>query len=181
MRATVRVLGGLTLACLAAAPAHAVPIVPPTFTTIAYIGEAVPQVPGRTYDSFDEPLTNNSGTATIYGEYSMEFGRSGEGIWTGPIGNLQLLATTGAAAPGTSAGVVFGSSTLGFAAMGEFTDAPIGGVVAFASSLTGTGVTATNDFGIWSGTPGQIQLVARTGPSHRVARRHTHPSVNNSL
>lgn len=37
------------------------------------------------------------------------------------------------------------------------------GEIAFQSSLAGGGVTTTNDTGIWAGTPGNLQLVAREG------------------
>ena len=38
-----------------------------------------------------------------------------------------------------------------------------GGKVLFGSSLVGGGVTTANDSGLWTGTPGNLTLVAREG------------------
>jgi hypothetical protein len=69
---------------------------------------------------------------------------------------VALLAREGDAAPGTGAGVVYGSNffhpTLNAA-----------GQSAFTGNLTGTGVTGANDTGVWSGAPGSVTLLAREG------------------
>src|SRR5262245_4710772 len=70
-----------------------------------------------------------------------------------------VVIKSGDAAPGTPAGVVFGQATgTAFGYPGSSTT----GFVAFNAGVMGPGITAgTNDFGIWAGTPGAIQLVAR--------------------
>ena len=134
------------------------------YTTITYTGAPAPQRPGNVISSVDEPQTDDQGVVAMYGQYNpTNVGNYTEAIWLGPIGNQQLIAQVGTAAPGTPSGVVFGSGNPGIGAMGYLSDAPSGGVIAFGSRLTGTGVTSSNNLGIWSGTAGHIQLVARSG------------------
>ena len=79
------------------------------------------------------------------------------GIWS--IGHGQTVrpvALTGAAAPGTIDGVSF-AAFLGMPSIDEL------GRVAFASVLTGSSVTGTNDSGIWAETSGALDKIARTG------------------
>jgi hypothetical protein len=84
------------------------------------------------------------------------------GIWSegGGLG-LRLVARNGNQAPGTDAGVVFST----FQPVPE--NSPIlneRGNVAFAASLTGTGITTANNYGLWTEiTPGDLRLVVRKG------------------
>ena len=70
-------------------------------------------------------------------------------------GAVTLLARKGAPAPGTDA--VF----LGFSPF--FNRVNDAGVGIFQAMVTGGTVNATNDNGIWAGTPGSLSLVARAG------------------
>jgi hypothetical protein len=82
-------------------------------------------------------------------------------VWVGLPDSLQLLAQEGQPAPGTEADTVFDSfhnTTDGF----SYPIAP-NGTVAFSAFLRGPSVTNANAFGIWAGTPGNVQLVARDG------------------
>lgn len=72
-----------------------------------------------------------------------------------PGDSLRLVALTGSQAPGTTAGVSF--SGLNAPALNDT------GQTAFFALLTGPGVTATNNNGIWSEGAGSLALVARTG------------------
>jgi hypothetical protein len=78
-----------------------------------------------------------------------------QGIWAGPVSAPTLVARTGSAAPGTSAGVIF--ATLDLPLMSTLA------TVAFQATLTGVGVTAANDSSVWSTASGSLALVAREG------------------
>jgi hypothetical protein len=83
------------------------------------------------------------------------------GIWIGSTsGNLQSLAREGKLAPGTPAGVIYGS----FFNDGRAAALNDNNVVAFRSDLLGTGITAANNLAIFSGSASAgISLVARKG------------------
>lgn len=76
-------------------------------------------------------------------------------IWTGTPDALDLVAREGDQAPGTEPGVLFSS----------FNPTVIGGSgeVAFLGWLSGPGVDASNDTGIWVGGPDSLTLIAREG------------------
>src|SRR5205823_3100412 len=78
----------------------------------------------------------------------------GNGVWTGAPGGLQLLARDGQAAPGTTATF---TSVTGLRSLNG------NGSVAFTGGLTGAGVTSGNDTGVWVGSLGSLQLLAREG------------------
>ena len=80
------------------------------------------------------------------------------GIWSDRGSGLQLAARKGNSAPGLTSGVVFGN--FGFQGIAFGGNANL----AFDAHLSGPGVTADNDFGIWSQSPaGKMNLVAREG------------------
>ncbi len=113
--------------------------------------------PGTTFkfgnlDGQNGPIMNNLGqvafTATA---------QNGDGVWSERGGNgLQLVAHAGDHAPGTPAGVTFN----GFYYHPGQNDA---GNVGFYGSVTGPGVTSSNDEGIWSDSGGTLHLVVREG------------------
>jgi len=80
------------------------------------------------------------------------------GIWLGSPSNVSLLVREGDQAPGTPDGVEFeGISTATMLLSNT-------GIVAFPSILTGLGVDASNNFGIWLGSlSDNLSLVARKG------------------
>ncbi len=87
-------------------------------------------------------------------------GSNDTGIWTEGSGSgLALVAREGSPAPGTAVGVNFSNLDTGFP--------PVlnnAGQIAFRGSLTGTGVSSSNDSGIWSEGGGSgLALVAREG------------------
>lgn len=77
------------------------------------------------------------------------------GIWTDSSGTLTLVAREGDPAPGTEAGVVF-EQILQHQSSAT-------GNIALRATLTGPGVDASNDVGVWSYRSGALELVARTG------------------
>ncbi len=85
-----------------------------------------------------------------------------EGIWLENSGALALMARSGSHAPGTPSGVNYEYLT-----QPDINDA---GQIAFAASLTGSGVNSTNDSGIWvTDTAGVLELIAREGDLLEVA------------
>ncbi|MCH8839967.1 MAG: PEP-CTERM sorting domain-containing protein, partial [Planctomycetes bacterium] len=87
-------------------------------------------------------------------------GTNNHGIWSeGGGAGLALVAREGDSAPGTPSGVNF----RGFCCVRVLNGA---GQTAFLGTLTGTGVTSSNDRGIWSeGGGAGLALVAREGDS----------------
>lgn len=76
-------------------------------------------------------------------------------------GTLSLLARLGDEAPGTG-GAVFAADSGSGNGLG-FTSIGAGGGVGFRGFLAGSGVTTANDIALFSGPPGQVQLLAREG------------------
>lgn len=108
-------------------------------------GNMIPVINGGGKIAFTTTLSGTGVTAS-----------NNAGVWSGTAGSLQLVARSGSAAPATPAGVNFGT----------FFENPVingAGQVGIYGSLSGTGVTATNDTGLWIGTVGSVQLIAREG------------------
>jgi hypothetical protein len=83
-------------------------------------------------------------------------GSNNEAIWLGTPGNLNLVVRLGDQAPGTPSGVVFDFSFPRPAINAS-------GAIAFHGDLSGSGIDGSNDSGIWSGSAGNLKLVARAG------------------
>ncbi|HMB70794.1 MAG TPA: T9SS type A sorting domain-containing protein, partial [bacterium] len=108
---------------------------------------------------FDRPHINAPGRVPFWGRISgpgVVAGVNDEGLWIGGGPGASLLVRLGDPAPGLPAGVVF--SQLSW--VPTLNDA---GEVAFHGRVSGPGITPANDTGIWSGAPGSLMLVARTG------------------
>ncbi len=78
------------------------------------------------------------------------------GLWLYGGGAVNYVARLGDQAPGTPPGVVF-AAIVGAPSLGNT------GVVAFAATLAGPGVTQNNYTGLWAGAPGALDLLARAG------------------
>src|SRR5262249_3118000 len=88
------------------------------------------------------------------------------GIWSDSSGTLTLIAREGAQAPGTPDGVNFPGNFQDFGNPG-LNDS---GQTAFSAGLTGAGVDASNDNGIWAtDRTGVLQLIVREGDVLEVA------------
>lgn len=122
-------------------------------------------IPGLDYESnfargtFQILAANNTGQLALH---SVLAGAgvdttNDKAVFVGTPDNLRPLLRTGAAAPGVPA-ATFTSETrfLNFA-LGD------GGHGAFVAQLQGTGIDATNDGGLWAGTPDDLQLITRAG------------------
>lgn len=125
---------------------------------VAGEGEQAPGLPaGITIDAITvSPQITASGYVTFAARIAGAgvTNQSNQAVWSGLPASPQLLARTGDVAPGAG-GAVFNT----LAVRGVTDD----GQVAIWASLSGTGVDASNDFGVWFGYPGALQLVARDG------------------
>ncbi|MGH2569934.1 MAG: DUF7453 family protein, partial [bacterium] len=82
-------------------------------------------------------------------------------IWTGlPGGNLAVAARAGDQVPDLPAGVVFESFSVDFALISPEVGS---GALGILASATGSGITTSNDHGVWKYDGGEISMVAREG------------------
>ena len=130
---------------------------PGSVTLLARGGDIAPGVAPAMYDSFGYPWLTSDG---ILGLWSTLTGpgvnsTNNQGIWSGPSATPSLVARTSYLAPGVPGDGKF--ATL---------DLPVvstAGKVAFQGTLTGSGITSTDDSGIWTDVSGALALVAREG------------------
>jgi hypothetical protein len=124
---------------------------------VAAVGNQAPGMPsGAHFSRFGagstQPSLINASGQMVFSGYVSGGGVTGanyQGIWLGKPGSVQLVERSGNAAPGTGLNFSsFSTPTLNST-----------GMVAFAGTVTGQ----TNIYGLWSGAPGNIQLVAREG------------------
>ncbi|CAN5675584.1 hypothetical protein BH09PLA1_BH09PLA1_27500 [soil metagenome] len=127
----------------------------PDLAMLARVTQPAPGVDGATFISMGGNNTVGDG-----GVLSFNAALAGPGInnnnsgalWSGGPGNVQLLARQGSPIAGVSTGVIAGVGN---------SRANQHGQVTFFANLRNTGVT--EDQGIWTGTPGAVQLLARKG------------------
>ncbi len=140
------------------------PAAPLDIATVALFGVSGddPRGPGLGGDiAFDGLLSfslNSAGEVVLFGRLSGSGvdSTNRSGIWSGGVGNLGLVARAGDAAPDIGVGIEFRSG-------GLFPSINDAGEVAIHGTIIGNGVDDTNDSALWAGTPGGLQLVARTG------------------
>jgi hypothetical protein len=150
------------------------------YTPVARTGQPAPgTAAGTTFDSITgTPVLDAQGRVAFYANLAGTgvSATNDSGLWGGPAGGLALVAREGDPAPGTPAGVAFGNL---------FGDPVIrDGRVSFLvfNSLTGAGVSAANDSGVWSGAPGGVQLIVREGdPAAGAAAGATYGEVQSNL
>jgi hypothetical protein len=126
-------------------------------------GMQAPGVPaGAVFGEVSQGNWNSSGSLGLNTKLLAGAGgvtaNNDSGVWSDAGGSLQLVAREGDAAPGTSAGVVFGDAFKG-PVLNE------SGSLVFTGSLkTGTGaVTVDNNEGIWVMRGAPLALVVREG------------------
>ncbi|MEA3188359.1 MAG: hypothetical protein QOD99_2189, partial [Chthoniobacter sp.] len=135
---------------------------PGNLVTAARDGDQAPGVnAGVKYSSFNTVSLNKSGQIAFQAQLtgSGVNGVNNIGLWSGAPGNIGLIARIGDQAPGMPSGIkyaLFGTTNA---------SPPINelGQSVFIGSITGTGVTASNNNALWFGTPGNVTLLARTG------------------
>ncbi len=129
---------------------------------LALLAREGSQAPGMatnvSFTSLRAPVLNSAGQAAFFGTISGPgVPLNGRSIWSqGGGAGLALIAKDGDHAPGTSTGVNF--SGFGDPVLNN------AGQVAFWGGLTGTGVTSSNNSGVWSGGGvSGVTLIARSG------------------
>lgn len=108
------------------------------------------------YTGLSSPQVSPGGQA-LYGANFQGPGFSGDGIYSFRDAHSTLVVRSDTAAPGTSGPARF---------VDPLWQTPLAtgdDQVAFTSRLTGNGITADNDLGLWWGKAGSLELVARTG------------------
>jgi hypothetical protein len=129
-----------------------------SMTLVAREGDAAAGTSGATYTSVGDPLLLSGSTVAL--PASLLVGgtvttTNDSGLWVGTPGSLQLFMREGDNAPGAGGATYSGAPV---------PTAVPSGTIAFRSGLTGTGVTSSNNIGIWAGTtPANVQLVMRAG------------------
>ncbi len=128
---------------------------------VARTGDQAPGTPsGANFISFGTFLSLNDVGQTAFLGGLIGGGvnsTNNTGIWSNRSGSLDLVVRPGDEAPGTSSGVNFSSIRCCGVALNN------AGHIAFRADLSGSGVDATNNRGIWSEGSGSLALVARTG------------------
>jgi len=136
-----------------------------SLSLVARAGSQAPGAPSggkfRIDPAFElfSPVLNSAGQTAFYGGLT----DGNVGLWSEGSGGLNLVARSGVQAPGAPAGVNL-SFAAGFSPFHldwpKLNDA---GQTAFVGTLTGAGVTSTNNWGVWSNGSGSLELVARAG------------------
>jgi hypothetical protein len=119
---------------------------------------------GTNHGSSHYAYLNGAGEATFVGTLTGPAVnlQNDSALWSQRGDSTELLAREGDHAPGTPAGVMFGD----FSRLGADSAFSVNNMsqVAFHVKLTGPGVTAANDTGIWAtDLGGALRLVAREG------------------
>ena len=109
---------------------------------------------GTNFSTFKNPLLSDAGRSSFDATVNTA-SATNTGIWADGGGGLSLVARKGSPAPGVGAGVNFFTQ---FAP--SVNDS---GQTAFRAQLSGAGITADNDVGIWAEKAGTLTLMARTG------------------
>lgn len=128
---------------------------PGSLQTVALQGTPAPA--GGNYTAFFSPPVLN-GAGMVAFEADLTGGTATSGIFIGTPGSMQSVALQGMAAPG---GGLF--STFGFPPQHVSPQLNGLGQVAFFATLTGPGITTSNNQGIYAGLPGSLVKVIQLG------------------
>lgn len=151
---------------------------PGNLSLVARTGDVAP----GTASPFASLILMSSGNARTAFLANLAGATFNSGLWVGRPGTLEMLACGGLAAPGTAAGVTWSAFS------GTFHIPVINnsGQAIFPGGLQGPGVNFGNSVGIWAGTAGNLQLIARGAepapglPTGVVYSSFSSPSINNS-
>jgi hypothetical protein len=124
---------------------------PGAMQTVALEGTAAPA--GGNYTIFSSPVLDGAGRVAFI--TSLAGGAATRGIFTGSPGALQTVALQGTPSPDG-----IGNIDVDFDATAAMNGA---GQVAFTSRLSGTGVTAANDNGLFVWSAGSLLKIIREG------------------
>jgi hypothetical protein len=124
-------------------------------TLVARKGDTAPDLsPDSKFTSLQLPVINDRGEIAFSATANSPTTGFTHGIWAGPVDALALIAQRGEIAPGTIDRTHY-----------DF-DSPIlggGGQVVFAGMLSGPNGGTSSYYGLWTGTAGDLDLIAMTG------------------
>jgi len=122
-------------------------------------GQLAPGTGGAPFVSTRAPSINENGNAAFLSNYRAEPPVGQWGIWIGKPDALDLFVRDGDVAPGTNGATFRPGPPPGIPIINA------NDVVAFRADLTieEGGATPEDNFGLWRGSPGDIDLIARTG------------------
>jgi hypothetical protein len=133
---------------------------PDNLTLVAHEGSPMPNGPaGGNLFSFYPPQFNDQGQLLIRGSMTGIDPAKNNALWFGTPTNMTVIAQRGTQAAGMPNGVLYGD----LMASTTRTQFANGGAVMLKASVTGTGVTTSNDQALWVGTAGNLSLALRKG------------------
>lgn len=115
---------------------------------------------GITFSDFpSNPAISDAGATGFRAELDGTGAAPGNrsGIWMGAADDIMLVAREGEQAAGMDPGVTYANFAIDTPALNAR------GQTAFLASVTGPGITASNDRALWFGAPGALALLAREG------------------
>ncbi|MGN6369392.1 MAG: DUF7453 family protein [Phycisphaerae bacterium] len=128
-----------------------------TTTAVAIGGAAAPGLPYSFYQFNSSPNISDGGVVSFVATTGGPGNLGPIGMWNGKAGALNLVASTGGAAPGAPSGAAFGTFDTRVPAVNR------AGQLAFRGHIGGGSVNSTSDTGIWTTLSGSLGLVAREG------------------
>jgi hypothetical protein len=134
---------------------------PGDFRNVMRGGVILPGVDGKYYGG--HAITNSQGDVAIAANLDPSVGYHRDHVlWTGTPDSLQVIARESDHAPGTPPATVFGNGNrLWTESTFQIIDFDENSRITFESIFVEQGQSFP--YGIWSGTPGDVQLIARTG------------------
>jgi hypothetical protein len=122
--------------------------------------QLAPQLPGREFTAINPPLLNSRGDV-VFWSHTVEFVGGFPNEWSGVFrhrdGQTQAVALTDDPYPGSNDGVEFANVFLRINGLNDAGD------VAFLADLRGPGVVGGNYRGLFTGEPGDLRQIARSG------------------
>jgi hypothetical protein len=123
---------------------------------VVLTGDPAPGTSGKFFNKCLWGFPNDMGNIAMYGSLQDSVGGSAVGLWRETGGTLELLALAGEPAPGLPGKNFYDFFLRGFNKAGQ---------ALFWSTLD----AERTEKGIWTGTPGNLQLVAAFGPEGTIA------------
>jgi hypothetical protein len=130
---------------------------------IALTGEPAPGAPGRTFYLFGDVAIHDSGQVIFGAFLNQEDTTNDLGIWIGTPGNLVLAVREGDEAPGTGGKLFEAFTPEHFLTRFNLKRPQMNSTGEFVFVGVLKGEETTRGGGVWSGTPGNLRLVARAG------------------
>jgi hypothetical protein len=134
------------------------------FTKVVMRGEGAPgTAAGATFASFSAPSLGASGHVLFNAFLTGDGIGTGNdfGTWLGRPGAIGLVMRESDPVAGMQPGVIYA----GYAQSSLPLSGPVNatGQTAFSTSITGPGIDSSNNGTVWMGSPGSLQLFARSG------------------